>query len=88
MPDFGEQAKIKRELAARARRWAKDLSYTDDRKPLEHHAAELEKEAAELERRAAVMAPSRPVVQMQQQTQQQRGSSPDATASKDDKPKT
>jgi hypothetical protein len=87
--DIGEQAKAKRELAARARRWAKSLSLNVDRERLEWHAEELEREAAELERRAAtadgLVTRSRTVSQMQQQPQQQRTAK--ATDSKDENTK-
>ncbi len=62
MTDTRGQAKEKRELAARARRWAKDLPLRADKDQLERVAEELEREAAELERQAA------PVTQMQQQS--------------------
>jgi hypothetical protein len=74
--DNTEQAKAKRDLAARARRWARGLSQTAERQRLERHADELEREAAELERQAATAAfvppRSRTVMQMQTQQQQQR----------------
>jgi hypothetical protein len=83
--DVRDQAKAKRELAARARSWAKSLSLKADRNRLERHAEELEREAAELERQAATaipVTPSRTV--MTQQQQQQQETDPKPTDSKDE----
>jgi hypothetical protein len=75
-----KQAKAKRELAARARRWAKDLPLTADKDRLEQIAEDLEREAAELERQAATEAPVPPpsctVIQMQWQSHQQQQTHP------------
>jgi hypothetical protein len=82
---IGEQAKAKREQAARARRWAQTLSPYADRERLLRHAEALEKEASELERQAeAGTTPSRTVVQMQQQPQQQREADPKGADPKDE----
>ena len=89
--DIGEHAKAKRDLAARARRLAKGLLLKADRARLERHAEELERQATELERQAATanvpVTPSRTVVHVQQQEQQQQGSVVKATDLKDEKPK-
>jgi hypothetical protein len=81
--DIREQAKAKRELAARARSWAKGLSLKADRNRLERHAEELEREAAELERQTVTVTPSRTVM-TQQQPQQQQEANPKPTDSKDE----
>ena len=89
--DIAEQAKAKRDMAAQARRWARGISLTEDKKQLERHAEELDREAAELERQAALMPaapPSRTVMQMQTQQQQQQETDPKPEDSKDEKPKT
>jgi len=71
--NHSEDAKVKREMAARARRWAKELAHSADSKLLMRHAEELEREAAELERQAApatdtfVPHLTRTVIQMQTQ---------------------
>ncbi len=82
--DIREQAKAKRDLAARTRRWANGLVSAADVERLKKHAEDLEREAAELERQAEPEVPatppqvpatpprSRTVMQMQQQQQQQR----------------
>lgn len=87
--DSAEQAKAKREMAAQARRWARTLSLTDDKKQLERHAAELDKEAAELELQARAtvpVKPSRTVMTQQQPQQQQQEPAPDAPAKPPTKP--
>ena len=85
---IAEQAKAKRELAARARRWAQGLLLDEDKDRLMRHAEELDGEAAELERQvAAADAPVKPpsrTVMTQQQPQQQQATDPKATDSKDE----
>ena len=88
--DIAERAKAKREQAAQARRWARSLSLTEDRKQLERHAEELDREAAELERQAAAVPappPSRTVMTQQQPQQQQQQSTDAKRGAKDEDPK-
>ena len=75
---LGQQANDKRNLAAQARRWARQMTQDADRDHLLRIAVELEAEAAELDRQATapitqVQPPgySQPVQQAQQQQQQQ-----------------
>lgn len=88
-PDLTERAKVKRDLAARTRRWARGLSLAADRDRLSRHAEELEREASELERQAEAQAiptmPSPTVVQMQQQPQQQQEADPKGAHPEDEK---
>ena len=90
--ELREQANAKRETAARARRWAREMSMDADHDRLLRHAAELEAEAAELEREAAARvtqvqpqgySSTQPVQQAQQQQQQERPIGPEGS----DKPK-
>jgi hypothetical protein len=50
--ELREQARTKRDLAARARQWARSLSMDADRMQLLQPAADLEREADEFEERA------------------------------------
>jgi len=78
--ELREQANAKRDMAARARRWAREMTTDTDHDHLLTHAAELAAEAAELDRQAAAQitqaqpagySTSQPVQQAQQQQQRE-----------------
>ena len=90
--ELRQQARAKRDEAARARRWAAEMAVDADRDRLLSHAVELEAEAAELDRQA--MAPvtqaqppgysaTQPVQQVQQQQQQGTEGSEDSEEPQD-----